>query len=124
MHQRRQYERSQSPQLMSVIDRYSDQSIGMLVDLSPGGLLIMVDEPISVHRVFQLQIKLPESVNGSDVLEFGAESVWVDSSGQIGVCWVGFQIIDISDHYKSVVEELVEIWSEQETAQQNMRLAV
>jgi len=124
MHQRRQYERSQSPQFLPVIDRYSDQSIGMLADLSPGGLLIMVDEPISVHRVFQLQIKLPESVNGSGVLEFGAESVWVESSDQMGVCWVGLQIIDISDYYKSVVEELVEIWAEQEAAQQNMRLAV
>lgn len=103
--------------MMPVIDVHADKSIGMLVDLSLGGLLLMAIQPIPVHRVFQLQVKLPQEIHGSDIIEFGAESVWGDPPGQTGTCWAGFQIIDISEHHRSIIEELVEIWSRENTGQ-------
>ncbi|HFD12412.1 MAG TPA: PilZ domain-containing protein [Crenotrichaceae bacterium] len=114
MFERRKYKRSRSPQLMPVIDLYTDKSIGMLVDLSLGGMLMMAIQPIPSHRIFQLQVKLPEPIKGSHAIEFGAESVWGDPPEQLGTCWAGFQVIDISEENKEIVAELVEIWSDQD----------
>ena len=114
MPERRKYKRSKSPQLLTVIDVYTDQQIGTLVDLSLGGMLMMAMQPIPLHRVFQVQIRLPEKILGSDVIEFGAESVWGDPPEQLGTCWAGLHIIDISGENKTLVTELVERWSEQD----------
>lgn len=114
MPERRKYKRSKSPQLLTVIDVYTDQQIGTLVDLSLGGMLMMAMQPIPLHRVFQVQIRLPEKILGSDVIEFGAESVWGDPPEQLGTCWAGLHIIDISDDNKALVENLVERWSQQD----------
>ncbi|MEE9345705.1 MAG: PilZ domain-containing protein [Methylococcales bacterium] len=114
MPERRKYKRSRSPQLLTVIDVYTDQQIGTLVDLSLGGILMMAMQPIPLHRVFQVQVKLPEKILGSNVIEFGAESVWGDPPEQLGTCWAGLHIIDISDDNKALVENLVERWSQQD----------
>lgn len=114
MPERRKYKRSKSPQLLTVIDVYTDQQIGTLVDLSLGGILMMAMQPIPLHRVFQVQIRLPEKILGSDVIEFGAESVWGDPPEQLGICWAGLHVIDISEENKTLVTELVERWSEQD----------
>jgi c-di-GMP-binding flagellar brake protein YcgR len=114
MPERRKYKRSRSPQLLTVIDVYTDQQIGTLVDLSLGGILMMAMQPIPLHRVFQVQVKLPERILGSNVIEFGAESVWGDPPEQLGTCWAGLHIIDISDENKALVENLVERWSQQD----------
>ncbi len=116
MPERRQYKRSRSPQLLAIIDTYAGQQIGTLVDLSMGGILMMAMQPLPLHRVFQLQIKLPEKINGVDILEFGAESVWGDPPEQLGTCWAGLHIIDISEENKALVTELVERWSDEEEA--------
>ena len=114
MPERRKYKRSRSPQLLPVIDVYADQSIGRLVDLSLGGMLMMAMQPIPTHRIFQLQVKLPEKFNGGDIIEFGAESVWGDPPGHMGTCWAGFQVIDMSEKNKDLVSELVEHWAKQD----------
>ncbi|MEE9412757.1 MAG: PilZ domain-containing protein [Methylococcales bacterium] len=124
MPERRQYKRSRSPQLLTVIDIYADQQIGTLVDLSLGGILMMAMQPIPLHRVFQLQVKLPEKILGSDTIEFGAESVWGDPPEQMGTCWSGFHIIDISEENKALVTELVERWSQEDEASKNKTGAV
>ncbi len=121
MPERRKFKRSRSPQLLPVIDLYADQFIGTLVDLSLGGMLMMAAKPIPVHRVFQLQVKLPGKINGSDTIEFGAESVWGDPPEQIGTCWSGFQVIDISAENTEVVEKLVEIWSRQDAEEEKVK---
>lgn len=113
MPERRQHKRSKSPQLLPVIDTYAGQQIGTLVDLSLGGILMMAMQPIPLHRVFQVQVKLPEKILDSDVIEFGAESVWGDPPEQLGTCWAGLHIIDISEKNKVLVTELVERWSQE-----------
>jgi c-di-GMP-binding flagellar brake protein YcgR len=119
MPERRKHKRSRSPQLLTVIDIYADQQIGTLIDLSLGGILMMAMQPIPLHRVFQLQVKLPEKILGSDVIEFGTESVWGDPPEQLGTCWAGFHIIDISEENKKLVIELVERWSQENEGSNN-----
>ncbi len=116
MPDRRKYKRSRSPKLLPVTDVNTQQCIGRLVDLSLGGMLMMAVQPIPVHRIFQLRVNLPIEINGNNVIEFGAESVWGDPPEHIGTYWAGFQVIDISEYNKESVSELVDIWSKQDAA--------
>jgi hypothetical protein len=121
MSERRQFKRSRSPQLLPVVDIYADQQIGTLVDLSMGGILMMAMKPILLQRIFQLQVKLPKKIGGSNLLEFAAESVWGDPPEQLGTCWAGFHIIDISKRNQLVATELVERWAQQDYNEANIK---
>ncbi|MEE9346097.1 MAG: PilZ domain-containing protein [Methylococcales bacterium] len=109
--ERRQHKRSKSPQLLPVLNVISGEQLGMLVELSFGGLQIMTTSDLLIDAIYHLQIVFPQPEGPSEKIEFSAEVEWFDSRKQNGVCWAGFQIINISDYELERVGRLVNLWS-------------
>jgi hypothetical protein len=110
MHEKRKLPRKQAPDKITVYDRATETAIGQVVNMTRGGVLLLSDSPIPADRVFQLRISLPEPIEGTDLLEFGAESLWESPAMDENNYWTGLQIIDISESDSRILEILIEDW--------------
>ena len=115
MKERRQHKRIHSPQPLPVLDRMTGEQLGLLVDLSVGGLLIKTKTVMQVDDIYQLQIMLPQPVGQSKNIEFEAEVVRADSSAQEGIYCAGFLAVNISDYELERIEQLLDLWVLEET---------
>ncbi len=111
MVERRKHKRSKSPQLLPVLNKSSGEQLGMLVDLSIGGLLMITMGDVQVNQIYQLQIILPQPAGKSKTIEFSAEVAWADLQQPKETSWAGFQVIDITDYELERIGELIDTWS-------------
>ena len=109
MKERRKHKRIQSPQPLPVLDRTTGKQLGLLVDLSIGGLLIETKTLLQVGSVYQLQIILLQTVSKSKI-ELSAEVVWSEAKGQQEIYCAGLLAIEISDYELERIEQLLELW--------------
>ncbi len=59
-----------------VIDRGDNRRIGVMVNLSAGGLMISGDQPIITNRLYQLRLEWATSVDGKNDIHLGADALW------------------------------------------------
>lgn len=111
MVKRRKHQRIKSPQLLPVVNANSGKQLGMLVDLSFSGLLMITTSDLLIDTIYQIQIVLPQLVGTSKKIEFSAEVAWADSPEENGACWTGFKIINISDYELERIGQLFDQWS-------------
>ncbi len=111
MVERRKHKRIKSPQLLPVLNANTSKQLGMLVDLSFSGLLMITTSDLLIDTIYQIQIVLPQLVGTSTKIEFAAEVAWADSPEENGACWTGFKIINISDFELERVGQLFDLWS-------------
>ncbi len=97
---------------IDVIDVNSGQAMGHLVNISVGGFMLFSDREPDVNRLFQVQLRSDSPIPGLDGVEIGAECLWSQAITESGHFWAGFQIIDISDQGRRLVQHLLEECSE------------
>ena len=110
MHEKRKLPRKQAPDKVSVYDCTTGTTIGQVVNMTTGGMLLLSEGPIHAERIFQLRISLPKSIEGTNVLEFGAESLWESPALDETNYWTGLQIIDISESAARILGVLIADW--------------
>ena len=110
MTNRRKHRRYVSPEPFEVYHNESGKLLGLLVDLSVGGLLLRADSCLESGTVYQLKIKLKERLVESRIIRFCAEVVWVNHLKQQGISCAGFLITDISDDDLERIEQLLDAW--------------
>lgn len=93
----RKSERVELNQTIIVTDTITNKRFGELVNISAEGLMIMTDNEIATQSIFQLCLKLPIDIIGSDTIELGADCLWCRKAENFTRYWAGFQIIDASD---------------------------
>ncbi len=111
MAERRKNSRVKSPQLLPVLDANSGEQLGLLGDLSLGGLLMITTNELLIDAIYHLQILLPQPAGASNKIEFSAEVAWSESMEENGACWTGFHIIDISDYEIERIGQLIDQWA-------------
>jgi hypothetical protein len=100
---------------IQVIDCNSSSQLGMVVNLTHEGLLLVSQEPIPTHQIYELELLLETGVNTPSNIFIGAETVWSDQSGMhTNYYWTGFSIIDISDETISRLKQLTASWEPDE----------
>ncbi|MCH9698670.1 MAG: PilZ domain-containing protein [Gammaproteobacteria bacterium] len=110
MNERRKHKRINSPEPLPVLDRITGDRIGLLVDLSFGGLLLESNTLLQVEETYQLQIILPQAVGKSKKIEFTAEIVWSNTQEPHNTFCAGLQVIEISDYELERIEQLLGLW--------------
>lgn len=107
---RRQHRRYVSPEPFEVYHNDSGELLGLLVDLSVGGMLLRADSFLESGTVYQLKIKLKERLLDSKIIRFCAEVVWANHFKQQGMSCAGFLITEISDDDLERIEQLLDAW--------------
>ena len=110
MNEKRKAPRKKAPEKVTVYDQATDNAVGQVVNMSTGGVLLLSDSPIPVDSVFQFRVELPESIEDTDSLNFGVESLWGSPAMDENYYWTGFQIIDISESDSRILEILIKDW--------------
>lgn len=88
-----------------VVDRGEDRRIGVMVNLSAGGLMISGDQPIITNRLYQLRLEWATPVDGKNDIHLGADALWSQPSGG-GQHYTGLQLIDIAEDDLSLLLRL------------------
>lgn len=89
-----------------VSDRSDDSSLGVLVNLSEGGLMVAGDRLVATDRLYRLRLELATSMAGKTHVHLGADALWShDAEG--GKYYTGFQLIDVSQDDLALLLKLV-----------------
>jgi len=110
-----QIDRRQSPrklvsETIHVQDVNTGHNLGLAVNLSSEGIMLLTPEPIESNLVYQLELKLKKPLRGHGFLQIGVESMWCSSSNERNHYWAGFRVIDISLETIELIESLIDSW--------------
>ncbi|MFC1813707.1 PilZ domain-containing protein [Thermodesulfobacteriota bacterium] len=93
---------------LKVTDTVTNQPMGHAVDISNQGFMLIVSKPIEPESLFQLQMFLPEEIQGSRSFEFSAMSRWCQKDENPDYYNVGFQFATVSTEGAQFINRLIE----------------
>lgn len=99
----RRLDRLSVPQEVVVLDSLTGLKMGQLANIHCEGFMLFGDENVQENHIYQLNLELSQPINSVNCLSIGAECLWLNGSGDNSQYWAGFQIIDISDDDKAIV---------------------
>lgn len=108
MDHKRIVERKHLIYYLKVIDRETNHVIGHTVNISNDGMMLISEESIKTEAIFQLQMFLPEKIQGSRYLEFSAVSKWCREDENPDFYNIGFQLDNISKERIQVIKHLID----------------
>jgi len=96
------------PATIHLIDAYTEERIGTLVNLSAHGFMLLRDSPIEPNRVLTLMVEgpLPGGQDGSPLV-FQACCIWCQRSSFSSEYGAGFEIREISPYDRYRLSQLI-----------------
>ena len=94
--------------VIEVYDASRGQLLGRLVNIHTEGLMIVTEGSLKADHVYQLEIRLPEPLEGASAIRTGVDCLWVRETDGSNMGWAGCHIIDLSDLARRQIEALVE----------------
>ncbi|GAB4338883.1 MAG: hypothetical protein Kow0089_11170 [Desulfobulbaceae bacterium] len=92
---------------LRVFDGMSSRVVGHIVDISPGGIMLITDEPISPQEEYRLRMRFPGSGNEKRELVLDAVCRWCRQDENPEFYIAGFQITDLSDEDTAFIQSLI-----------------
>jgi hypothetical protein len=93
-----------------VFDTATNKLIGHLVDVTPGGLMLIGEHPVAPGEAFRLKMELPGEVAGVPFIEFEARSLWSKRDINPQFYNTGFELVTIAPEAVAVIERIVEAY--------------
>jgi hypothetical protein len=93
---------------MRVYDAITRQQIGSLVDITPGGIMIVGEHTIPVGQTFHLRMELTYEVAEKPYMEFSALSKWSKPDISPSMYNSGFEISDLSPEDAVIIRHIVD----------------
>lgn len=107
----RKLERFELNQTIEIEDMINGGKFGELINVTVEGLMIITDTEIPTQSIFQLALKLPVEIEGSNSVQIGADCLWCRKVENFHRYWSGFHIIDASDQALAQLETLISHYS-------------
>lgn len=102
---KRRHERVEIARPLKVIDTMSNQSLGLVVNISLEGLMLIGEKAVVDGAVYQ--VELPVN-NGDETLKLGIECLWSSEADSENKNWSGYRVIDICDEDKAALNSLID----------------
>lgn len=96
---------------VNIYDRVSQAFLGRLVNVHTEGLMIMGNHPFTADCIYQLDLQLPEPINGCEMISIGVDCLW-SRSEDAHVHWAGCKIIDASEDALRDIQSLIKSFSD------------
>jgi len=94
---------------LRIFDGMSSRVLGHLMDISPSGLMILSDEQVAVNEEYRLRMRLPKEISEEhNEILFGAVSRWCRPDENPDFYVTGFQIQEMDNKTKELVQHLIE----------------
>jgi PilZ domain len=105
---KRKVERKHLIYYLKVTDLATDQVIGHVVNVSNEGVMLISEKPIQTELNFQLQMFLPEEIQGSRYFGFDATSKWCEADENPDFYNIGFELSNVSADSIQVIQRLID----------------
>ncbi|PWB33379.1 pilus assembly protein PilZ [Pseudomonas sp. SDI] len=102
----RRIERHLLPYYLKVFNRYTDQPIGYLGNVSEDGLMLISDLPLLVGPDFELQLKVPGPAGALHLINLTASCLWCHEDANPGHYDSGFMLLQAPREYEQLVGAL------------------
>ncbi|MEE1869527.1 MULTISPECIES: PilZ domain-containing protein [Pseudomonas] len=106
MFDERRIERHQLPYFLKVFNRFTDQPIGYLGNVSEDGLMLISQLPMLVGPDFELQLKVIGRSGGVHLINLTASCLWCHEDETPGHYDSGFMLLQAPDEYAKLVRAL------------------
>lgn len=90
-----------------VFDAHTQSLLGHLVDITPLGAMVISEKSIETNVPFRLKLELSNDVSDKRYLEFESKSLWCRPDIDPSFYDTGFELINVSDEDKAVIERIV-----------------
>jgi hypothetical protein len=87
----------------------TNQIIGRIANLSVGGLMLIANKPLTVRRVYELQLIFPRTLYDKTSISFTAEARWSKFNSFADWWELGFEIREINQESKSLLEQIIQL---------------
>lgn len=104
----RRYARKKLAREMVMFDRTTGGNVGRLINISVDGFKLATRQNIEPGTRFSLSMVLPEQLQGVTTLSLEGRSVWSQEQDRQNEYQAGFQIVEISELHRSVLEMMME----------------
>lgn len=104
----RRFSRKRMLREMVAFDRTTGGNIGRLINMSEDGFKLFTRQPIEEGARFSLSMVLPEQLQGVTTLSFDGRCVWFEPQERSGEYHAGFQITEMSELHRSVLQTMLE----------------
>jgi hypothetical protein len=106
--ERRRWERFHLVHYLIIYDNKTDLAVGNVVDITPAGIMLISEQPISSGTHLNLRMDFPEEIAGKRSLEFNARCVWTKRDINPDIYANGLQLIDVSSEDVDIIQALIE----------------
>jgi len=108
MSEKRSHERKNLHTYIETFDRETGQMIGYVADITPDGIMLLVEEPIKLDRKFQLKLVLPTHISEGKQIHFNAKSVRCVKDGTLSFYNAGFSVNDLDSGSQELIHHLIQ----------------
>lgn len=92
---------------LRVYDGVSSKVVGHIVDLSPGGIMLISDEPINVQEEYRLRMRFPGAESSRKELILDAVCRWCREDENPEFYIAGFQIAHLPSEAAEFLQGLI-----------------
>lgn len=93
-----------------VFDAHTQVLLGHLVDITPQGAMLISEKPIETEVNFRLKMELSNDITDKHFIEFDSKSLWCRRDIDPSFWDTGFELIDVTDEDKAIIEHIVEAY--------------
>ncbi len=93
---------------LRVVDRTTQELIGHLVDITPDGIMLIGEKPLPVDVDYQLQIILPQEINGKESLDLDARAIWCRPDVNPSLYGMGFQMSEVTSEDTRLIMKTIQ----------------
>jgi hypothetical protein len=86
----------------------SGEMVGHLVEITPGGTMLISEKPIKTDVTYQFKMELPDDLGAKQFLAFAARSIWCSQDIIPDFYDTGFELINISPTDIALIQQLVD----------------
>ena len=92
---------------LRVFDGISSRVVGHIVDISPQGIMLITDEPITVQEDYRLRMRFPGAGSEQEELIFDAVCRWCRQDDNPEFYIAGFQIQNLPEESANFIQGLI-----------------
>ena len=111
MFDNRMKDRSKATGKIPVINRSTGKQVGLLIDVSYDGMLVMTKEDLAENKVLELALALPDQIEDGGQLDLDAEVIWTKHSEHLGIINNGMRLRYLSTEASEKLKKLISFYT-------------
>lgn len=92
---------------LKVSDAINDESVGIVGNLSRGGMMLITGRELYADGILQLNIEAPTVIGGGSI-SVGVKVLWCTPANSPEEYWSGLETVDISPEGAQALERLLD----------------